>query len=645
MVTAATDNGIISKVFRKLLQGDYKTAKVGDRALTEQTLMPVSSVAAQQVYASSVIASTSVANGTPSPSVTPRLSTDFDTPAHVDDSVPAQPAPFKRPRRILASTTPAQVAIATVLEVDTTRAFTPHWFDHKAAWKLDSELICSDVTPEAELVNLLGDARADPFSVETSTFVSAFNRIVAVSGDLADQARCCLADAPAGLSPLVDCLESGITLDLMTGGRGGGGLQRGSVAWRRRVEAAVVTLASRFQQPAVRESLWREHVKPTRSHSSDVIRLVSYIVCTEAFQRILAVWLLRGDAQVTDVRDGKPNLRDPCVDAMPSIEDIDRRVASSLHSIETKQLNYVTGWLLYSLRKKLHWFPDSQRWKDLNDAALHLLSRLDSSVGSLVSPSVGLAPGQRLVRPVASLVKFIRRVELLLKTCVFTPAMLSRHLGDLPRYGMFVLSHSVLVRECWSDVINSLGFSAPVAPLVSTAVLEGLLRKYMLSRQKTHRLVNGLVCEASSGTATRTGVKLAKTHGLVGSAPFSKDARVQALIRVIRHLAKVLDRSKCDVGFLALFNSAHGLEWQLQTVDSHRKYVITALPAKFVKGSCFGNVQVGDVIERIEQPGEKIDFSSDDAVTLHDMSARMNLSKSNSSHYPMLLSLSRKPVA
>ncbi len=58
-----------------------------------------------------------------------------------------------------------------------------------------------------------------------------------------------------------------------------------------------------------------------------------------------------------------------------------------------------------------------------------------------------------------------------------------------------------------------------------------------------------------------------------------------------------------------------------------------------------GYEQVGDVIERIEQPGEKIDFSSEDAVTLHDMIARMNLSKSNSSHYPMLLSVNRKPVA
>ena len=65
-------------------------------------------------------------------------------------------------------------------------------------------------------------------------------------------------------------------------------------------------------------------------------------------------------------------------------------------------------------------------------------------------------------------------------------------------------------------------------------------------------------------------------------------------MRVIRHFAKQVDRSKCDKGLLALFTLTHGIEWAFDasTIGGKGAHIITKLPDVFKAGTCFGNVQL-----------------------------------------------------
>jgi hypothetical protein len=247
---------------------------------------------------------------------------------------------------------------------------------------------------------------------------------------------------------------------------------------------------------------------------------------------------------------------------------------------------------------------------------LEVVRGLDTGVGAHVDAKAALAPGQRLRVAIPSFQVFLAKVEYFIRLFVLTPATAVAYKGQLPRFLHYCVSTSAHVRSLWRAVVSDSLLvgrcSHPISPAAAAAALEIVMRKYLKSRLSTFLVNAGVVPETSASTALRTGLRaqygktVAPTVSMSANLPKSKRARQSAglvdpryacLVAIINHFGKLIQRAGCERGLVGLFNEAHGITFALR---HDMLWVVTALPNHFKVDAVYGNVVVGDVVEKVE---------------------------------------------
>ena len=97
-------------------------------------------------------------------------------------------------------------------------------------------------------------------------------------------------------------------------------------------------------------------------------------------------------------------------------------------------------------------------------------------------------------------------------------------------------------------------------------------------------------------------------------------------------MGRSFDRTAVSSAALALLNHTHGITFQKQ----NNKWVVTELPATFKRGSCYGTVCMGDVVQCIQQT-RQMHESWVDKTEVFALDSRA----AQPGQYPVLLTLSR----
>jgi hypothetical protein len=172
-----------------------------------------------------------------------------------------------------------------------------------------------------------------------------------------------------------------------------------------------------------------------------------------------------------------------------------------------------TGSIVYRLRDKTSkQFSEGSRERSTVEA---MLDWADQGSGASLPKGNHHAPTTRLVRVHNTLFAFFRLFEGHLQRVYLTAAKALQHATDLFSWIALQLPTDHHVRSLWSDVVtaaeNELSRAhtrtSPwdgISPRGSVAVLQALVWKYMLSKQRTWRVGKGLHVEAVNQVALRT---------------------------------------------------------------------------------------------------------------------------------------------
>ena len=326
----------------------------------------------------------------------------------------------------------------------------------------------------------------------------------------------------------------------------------------------------------------------------------------EPVSSIVEVSILGGTAQMTQ-RDTQ---------ALGTVDLLDVRTVVGPR--EEEQIEYQGGWLT---RQDVLVSVPCRTWSRMcpdSIVTLEVVRGLDTGVGAHVDAKAKLAPGQRLRVAIPAFKEFLTKVEYFIRLFVLTPANGVAYKGQLPRFLHYCVSTSAHVRSLWSAVVGDpllvQRCSQPISVAAATAALEIVMRKYLKSRLSTFLVNAGIVPETSASTALRTGLRaqygktVAPTVSMSANLPKPKrsrqsaglvDPRYACLVAIINHFGKLVQRAGCERGLVGLFNEAHGITFARRHGDG--AWVVTALPGQFKVDAVYGNVAVGDVVEKIEE--------------------------------------------
>jgi hypothetical protein len=124
------------------------------------------------------------------------------------------------------------------------------------------------------------------------------------------------------------------------------------------------------------------------------------------------------------------------------------------------------------------------------------------------------------------------------------------------------------VRALWNGFVDDV--DARVEPVVRVAVLEAVVRAYMRSRFRTHRLHSGLGPGSSSGAALRMLLK-ANSLNKANAVKQTTNKVTGAMAVVVSHFAKKIsqqDRMKSTRGVAGLLNSHHGVTFAPRLMEA-----------------------------------------------------------------------------
>jgi hypothetical protein len=140
------------------------------------------------------------------------------------------------------------------------------------------------------------------------------------------------------------------------------------------------------------------------------------------------------------------------------------------------------------------------------DIANKLLDLADQSSGSSIPKGKHHSPGTRLVHLKREWFNFFRLMESHLQRTYLTAAVALEHSSDLFAWIARELPNDYHLRTLWAAVIRDgekcLATAIPAE--VSVRVLQGVMNKYMLSKQRTWRVAKGLHVESTNQVALRT---------------------------------------------------------------------------------------------------------------------------------------------
>ena len=219
--------------------------------------------------------------------------------------------------------------------------------------------------------------------------------------------------------------------------------------------------------------------------------------------------------------------------------------------IAEKQLRYVLGWAVQSLNNRFR-LPVRRAHHDLTEEEVleqdrdiagiptktkvdddmeekksdgmvaaevrRLLYTLDTSPNAHLPAEIRQLPGDKLVRPSQELFKFLLYFEGQLRKYMNVGSLLL-YRGDLFTVIKEQLSKADWLRQRWASVqiaanaqMHELQVGA-IGKRASVMVLQALVETLLLSKQKTFRIMLGLVSDASNSLALRKGLTSRATAG------------------------------------------------------------------------------------------------------------------------------------
>ena len=283
--------------------------------------------------------------------------------------------------------------------------------------------------------------------------------------------------------------------------------------------------------------------------------------------------------------------------------------------IVKSNLRYLAGSIVHSMT-----------WKYTKDEqARNMLSCLDTSMGASLPASCHLAPTQRLVRVLPQLFDFVVGLEKILQTQYLSPTIALHHVHNLFEWIEQSLNVHPEVRRLWTRVqcecqriLQSAGYdlSRRVSAETSVEVLQEFVRRYLLSKQRTWRIGNGVAPEHQNAMPIRVQLKQVRKQAADAvTKQLEKKLKLQpGTLDLVLHALEVVERNKGQ----ALLEKARKYGAELATVEARQTKERLATSSGTASGATTAAVAAinGVYAVVLKSPEHGIEFAPVDGTEL-----------------------------